>query len=72
MPTTPTIAGYPSLCAGATVGQERAGSPDAAGALRWLEADAGDPDTERLTLDLMQAVQRHLTARQRRLEAEAD
>ena len=34
MSPTPTIAGYPSLCAGATVGQERAGSPDAAGALR--------------------------------------
>lgn len=41
-------------------------------ALRWLEADAGNPETERLTLDLMQAVHRHLTARQQRLEAEAD
>lgn len=43
-----------------------------AAALRWLNADAGDPDTERLTLDLMRQVQRHLEARQRRLEAEAD
>lgn len=39
-------------------------------ALRWLEADAGDPETERLTLELMSAMQRHLEARQRRLEAE--
>ena len=40
-----------------------------AAALRWLEADAGDPETERLTLELMQTMQRHLEAKQRRLEA---
>lgn len=40
-----------------------------AAALRWLEADAGDPETERLTLDLMHAMQRHLERRQKTLEA---
>ena len=40
-----------------------------AAALRWLEADAGDPDTERLTLDLLGALQKHMEARQQRLEA---
>lgn len=41
-----------------------------AAALRWLNAEREcDPETERLTLELMQAMQRHLEAKQRRLEA---
>ena len=40
-----------------------------AAALRWLRADAGDPETERLTLDLLGALQKHMEARQQRLEA---
>ncbi len=40
-----------------------------AAALRWLEADReSDPEAERLTLELLQTMQRHLEARQRRLE----
>lgn len=38
-----------------------------AAALRWLEADAGDPDTERLTLELLRGVTRELERRQRNL-----
>lgn len=42
-----------------------------AAALRWLDAERDcDPDTERLTLELMQAMQRHLEQRQKRLEAD--
>lgn len=40
-----------------------------AAALRWLKAEAGDPETERLTLDLLGALQKHMEARQQRLEA---
>lgn len=43
-----------------------------AAALRWLKAEADcDPDAERLTLELMGAMQRHLERRQKTLEAEA-
>jgi transcriptional regulator with XRE-family HTH domain len=41
-----------------------------AAALRWLEADAGDPDTDRLTLELLRGVARELERRQSRLREE--
>lgn len=41
-----------------------------AAALRWLKAEADcDPDTERLTLELLGTMQRHLVRRQKSLEA---
>lgn len=40
-----------------------------AAALQWLEAEANnDPETERMTLDLLRTMQRHLEQRQQRLE----